>query len=158
MVSSHHSVVTHIILDVKICCLIQRIYNIGSFVAFLRLILCSLFKKIYLHLVVLGLCCCAGFSPVGESWGYSPGAVHRLLFVAEHAWASVVVTYRLLSSDSVAVLQAQLLCSTQHLPQPVIEPVSPALASRFFTSEPPGKPKNFLLNELLKKTMKFKFN
>ena len=107
---------------------------------------------------MLGLCCCAGFSPVGESWGYSPGAVHRLLFVAEHAWASVVVTYRLLSSDSVAVLQAQLLCSTQHLPQPVIEPVSPALASRFFTSEPPGKPKNFLLNELLKKTMKFKFN
>ena len=100
---------------------------------------------------MLGLRCCAGFSPVGESWGYSPGSVHRLLFVTEHAWASVVVTYRLPSSDSVVVVQAQLLCSMQHLPQPAIEPVSPALASKFFTSEPPGKPRNFLLNELFKK-------
>ena len=30
--------------------------------------------------------------------------------------------------------------SSGDLPDPGIEPVSPALASRFFTTEPPGKP------------------
>ena len=30
--------------------------------------------------------------------------------------------------------------SPEDLPDQVIEPVSPALAGRFFTSEPPGKP------------------
>ena len=36
--------------------------------------------------------------------------------------------------------RAYLLCSTWHLPGPGMEPVSPALAHRFFTTEPPGKP------------------
>ena len=31
--------------------------------------------------------------------------------------------------------------SPRDLPDPVIEPASPALAGRFFTTEPPGKPK-----------------
>ena len=31
------------------------------------------------------------------------------------------------------------------LPSPGIEPVSPALVGRFFTTEPPGKPSNKLL-------------
>ena len=31
--------------------------------------------------------------------------------------------------------------SLGHLPDPGIEPESPALADRFFTTEPPGKPK-----------------
>ena len=35
---------------------------------------------------------------------------------------------------------AQLLCSIWDLPGSGIEPVSPALAGRFFTTEPPGKP------------------
>ena len=35
---------------------------------------------------------------------------------------------------------AYLLCSMWHLPRSGIEPVSPALAGRFFTTEPPGKP------------------
>ena len=40
---------------------------------------------------------------------------------------------------------AQLLCSTWDLPQPVLEPVSPALAGGFSTTVPPGKPgKQFL--------------
>ena len=29
-------------------------------------------------------------------------------------------------------------------PKPEIEPVPPALAGRFFTTEPPGKPRDFL--------------
>ena len=33
--------------------------------------------------------------------------------------------------------------STEDLPDPWIEPVSPALAGRFFTTEPPGKPKHY---------------
>lgn len=32
-----------------------------------------LFKKIHLFLAVLGLCCCADFSPVEASRGYSSG-------------------------------------------------------------------------------------
>ena len=59
---------------------------------------CFLF--IYLLLAVLGLCCCACFSLVGESRGYAPVVVGRLLIaraslVVEHGlwgvWASVVV-------------------------------------------------------------------
>ena len=51
--------------------------------------------------------------------------------------------------------QAQQLWyrSTWNLPRPGIEPMSPALAGRFFTTEPPGKPLFFglllFLNELL---------
>ena len=37
------------------------------------------FIFIYLLLAVLGLCCCAGFSPVAASRGYALVAVHRLL-------------------------------------------------------------------------------
>ena len=33
--------------------------------------------------------------------------------------------------------------STEDLPDPWIEPMSPALAGRFFTTEPPGKPKHY---------------
>jgi len=32
------------------------------------------------------------------------------------------------------------------LPDPGIEPASPALAGRFFTTEPPGKPNGILFN------------
>ena len=34
------------------------------------------------------------------------------------------------------------------LPDPGIEPVSPALAGRFFTTEPPGKPVRYTVNDL----------
>ena len=34
-----------------------------------------------------------------------------------------------------------LLCAMWDLPQPGIEPMSPVLAGRFFTTEQPGKPK-----------------
>ena len=41
--------------------------------------------------------------------------------------------------------QAQLLHSMWDLPGPRIEPVSHALAGRFFTTEPPGKPTFYLI-------------
>ena len=35
------------------------------------------------------------------------------------------------------------------LPDPVIEPASPALAGIFFTTEPPGKPSEYFENPLI---------
>ena len=40
-----------------------------------------IFLKFYLLMVVLGLCCCAGFSLVAASRGYSLAVVHVLLIV-----------------------------------------------------------------------------
>ena len=51
----------------------------------------SVLNFIYLFLAVLGLCCCAGFSLVEKSGGYSLVAVHGLLI----AVASLVVAPRL---------------------------------------------------------------
>ena len=42
---------------------------------------------------------------------------------------------------------ATMLHGTWDLPRPGIEPMSPALAGGFFTTELPGKPNLFLLNE-----------
>ena len=40
-------------------------------------------------------------------------------------------------------LRAQLFCGMWDLPKPGLEPVPPALAGRFSTTAPPGKPLNF---------------
>ena len=45
-------------------------------------------------------------------------------------------THRLSSCSS----RAQLLCGMWDLPRPGLEPMSPALAGRFSTTAPPGKP------------------
>ena len=39
--------------------------------------------------------------------------------------------------------------SLGHLLNPGIEPVSPALAGRFFTTEPPGKPRSIIMPTLM---------
>ena len=52
--------------------------------------------------------------------------------VAEHR----LQTRRLSNCGS----RAQLLCGMWDLPRPGLEPVSPALAGRFSTTAPPGKP------------------
>ena len=54
--------------------------------------------------------------------------------VAEHR----LQTRRLSNCGSLA----QLLCGMWDLPRPGLEPVSPALAGRFSTTAPPGKPLN----------------
>ena len=58
--------------------------------------------------------------------------------VAEHR----LQTRRLSSCGS----QAQLLRGMWDLPRPGLEPVSPALAGRFLTTAPPGKPGRRILN------------
>ena len=57
---------------------------------------------------------------------------------------SMVAATRLQNTDSVVVAHTQLPHGMWDLPAPGIKLVSPELASGFFTTEPPGKPKNFL--------------
>ena len=92
---------------------------------------------IYLFLAVLGLRFCArAFSSCGER-GPLFIAVRGPLTIA----ASLVAEHRLqthwLSSCG---SWAQLLSCMWDLPRPGLEPVSPALAGRFSTTAPPGKP------------------
>ena len=64
-------------------------------------------------------------------------AVHGPLTIA----ASLVAEHRLQTRRlSNCGSRAQLLCSMWDLPRPGLEPVSPALAGRFSTTAPPGKP------------------
>ena len=96
-----------------------------------------IFKFIYLFLAVLGLRFCArAFSSFGK-WGPLFIAVRRPLTVA----ASPVVEHRLqMRRLSSCGSRAQLLRGMWELPRPGLEPVSPALAGRFLTTAPPGKP------------------
>ena len=108
--------------------------------------------KKYLFLVVLGLCCCPGFSLV---------EVHEHLImvaslVAEYRlqgkWASVVAAHRLSSCGPQALehrpnicgISDQLLCGMWNLPASGIKPIFPVLAGRFFTTKQPGKSFVFL--------------
>ena len=87
---------------------------------------------IYLFLPVLGLRFCArALSSCGER-GPLFIAVRGPLTVAEHR----LQTRRLSSCGS----RAQLLRGMWDLPRPGLELVSPALAGRFSTTAPPGKP------------------
>ena len=89
-------------------------------------------------MAVLGLRFCArAFSSSCGKWGPVFIAVRGPLtiaasLVAEHR----LQTHRLSSCGS----RAQLLRSMWDLPRPGLEPASPALAGRFSTTAPPGKP------------------
>ena len=61
--------------------------------------------------------------------------------VAEHR----LQTRRLSNCGS----RAQPLRGTWDLPRPGLEPASPALAGRFSTTAPPGKPSFFFLNRVI---------
>ena len=89
-------------------------------------------------MAVLGLRFCArAFSSCGK---------RRPLFIAVCGpftiAASLVVEHRLQTRRlSNCGSRAQLLRGMWDLPRPGLEPVSPALAGRFSTTAPPGKPK-----------------
>ena len=96
---------------------------------------CFIYLFIYLFLAVLGLHCCSSCDERGPLFitvcgpltvAASPVAEHRLQ------------TRRLSSPGS----RAQLLRGMWDLPRLGLEPVSPALAGRFSTTAPPGKPYN----------------
>ena len=86
---------------------------------------------------MLGLCFCArAFSSCGK-WGPLFIAVRGPLTIA----ASLVAEHRLqMHRLSNCGSRAQLLHGMWDLPRPGLEPVSPALAGRFSTTAPPGKP------------------
>ena len=102
---------------------------------------CFFFKKfiyfICLFLAVLGLGFCARAFSSCSKWGPLFIAVRGPLtvaapLVAEHR----LQTHKLSSCGS----WAQLPRGMWDLPRPGLEPVSPALAGRFSTTAPPGKP------------------
>ena len=96
-------------------------------------------------MVVLGLRYCAwALSSCGEQGPLPSCGVqvsHCGCFSCCRAWALgtcalVIAVHRLTSRGT----GAQLLHHMWNFPGPEIEPKSPALAGRFFTIEPPGKP------------------
>ena len=114
----------------------------------------------YLFLVLPGLCCCTGLSLVVAIRGSSPGGVPGF----SRQWSLFLRARAPERADSVAAAcgpsrhgpqalenrliscgpQTWLLHDMWDLPQPGIKPVSPALAGRFFTTEPPGTPQWFI--------------
>ena len=100
------------------------------------------YKFIYLFiLAVLGLHFCArAFSSCGKR-GSLFIVVHGPLTIT----ASPVVEHRFQTRRlSSCGSRAQLLPSMWDLPRPGLEPASPALAGRFSTTAPPGKPNTFI--------------
>ena len=97
-------------------------------------------------MAVLGPRLCArAFSGCGK-WGPLLIVVRRPLTIA----ASLVAEHRLQTRRlSSCGSRAQPLRGMWDLPRPGLEPVCPALAGRFSTTAPPGKPRNWILNEAL---------
>ena len=78
-----------------------------------------------------------GLSLVAASGGHSSSRCAGLLTIA----ASLVAEHRLQTRRlSSCGSRAQSLRGMWDLPRPGLEPVSPALAGRFSTTAPPGKP------------------
>ena len=92
-------------------------------------------------MAVLGLRFCArAFSSCGK-WGPLFIAVRGPLTIAASLVAEPrLQTHRLSNCGS----RAQLLRGMWDLPRPGLKPVSPALAGRFSTAVPPGKPPSHL--------------
>ena len=104
------------------------------FYSFVKLI--NLFYY-YLFLAALGLRFCARAFPSCGKRGPLFIAVRGPLTVAASPVAEHRLQTRRLSSCG---SRARLLCDTWDPPRPGLEPVSPALAGRFSTTAPPGKP------------------
>ena len=92
---------------------------------------------------MLGLRFCARAFSICGKWGPFFIAVRGPLIIA----ASLVEEHRLQTRRlSNCGSRAQLLRGMWDLPRPGIEPVSPALAGRFLTTAPPGKPQHSYLS------------
>ena len=88
-------------------------------------------------MAVLGLRFCArAFSSCGKRGPLFIAVCGPLTIAAPPVAGHRLQTRRLSNCAS----RAQLLCGMWDLPRPGLEPVSPALAGRFSTTAPPGKP------------------
>ena len=97
-------------------------------------------------MAVLGLCFCArAFSSCGKRGPLFIAMRGPLTIVASLVVEHRLQTRRLSNCGS----RAQLLSGMWDLPRPGPEPVSPALAGRFSTTAPPGKPPLFFLTDFL---------
>ena len=123
------------------------IFPLELFDRFASYLLKLFFKKIYLFMAVLSLRFCArAFSSCGKR-GPLFIAVRGPLIIA----ASLVAEHRLqMHRLSNCGSRAQLLPGMWYPPKPGLEPVSPALAGRFSTTAPPGKPLNSFKNFFLR--------
>ena len=106
----------------------------------------SLFKKIDKRNSFFKKCicfwllrCCVWLSLGTENRGCSRVAVHRLLLIAV---AFLVAVHRFVA------------CSMWNLSRSMIKPVSPALAGRFLTTGPPGKPSHSLEGDIKAKNVR----
>ena len=110
--------------------------------------------------MVLGLCCSAGFSLAVASGDRSSCSAWAFHCVVEHGLegsrASVAVVCGLSSWGSWALEHRLSSCGDSrglvgdgmwYLPGPGIKSMSPALAGRFLTTEPPGKPPSEFLSQ-----------
>ena len=97
---------------------------------------------IYLFLAVLDLRFCArAFSSCSERGPLFIAVPGPLTIVTSLVVEHGLQTHRLSSCGS----RTRLLRDMWDLPRPGLEPVSPALAGRFLTTAPPGKPSVLLL-------------
>ena len=95
---------------------------------------------------MLGLRFCArAFSSCGERGPLFIMVCGPLTVVASLVAEHRLQTRRLSSCGS----RAQLLRSMWDLPRPRLEPVSPALAGRFPTTAPPGKPLKYKFKRII---------
>ena len=125
-------------------CNFKKNFYFPKLVLFLKI-----FKKLlfiyYLFLAVLGLCFCVRASSSCGKRGPLFIAVRGPLTIA----ASLVAEHRLqMRRLSSCGSRAQLLRGVWDPPRPGLEPTSPALAGRFSTTVPPGKPSPFLKSVL----------
>ena len=116
--------------------------NISFF--FLKLLAPLIIIYLFIYcLAVLGLRFCTRASPSCSKWGPLFIAVRGPLTIV----ASLVAEHRLQTRRlSSCGPRAQLLRGMWDPPRPGLEPVSPALAGRFSTTAPPGKPLYDTLN------------
>ena len=115
----------------------------------LALLVFGVFLKIYLLIdwliAMLGLCFCSRASSSCGKRGPLFIAVRGPLTIA----ASLVGEHRLQTRRlSSCGSRAQLFRGMWDLPRPGLEPVSPALAGRFSTTAPPGKPALLVLTSI----------
>ena len=114
-------------------------------------------KRRIIYLAVLGHCCCTGFSLVAQSWGYSScreqashwGGLsccrtHKSFRVCglqelQHLGQQLQLPGSRAQAQQLSRTGLVALCMWD-LTRPGIKPLSPALASGFFTTEPLGSP------------------
>ena len=108
------------------------------FICLTALALSIFFFTLCLYMAVLGLRCCASFSLVSKSGGYSSLRCRGFSCCRAPALGHtgpVIAVLELWNTGPVVAAHG-LSCSEAC----GIKPVSPALAGRFLTTEPPGKP------------------